>query len=67
VLFANLPDPSSPGFPAVISVLIGFAGSSYGFWRRLPRDEIQWAGFLGAYFGVGFGLVAYLVILLWQL
>jgi hypothetical protein len=67
VPFASLPDPSSPGFPAVISVLVGFAGTSYGFWHGLPRDEIQWAGFFGAYLGVALGLATYLAILVWQL
>jgi hypothetical protein len=67
VLFAGLPDPSSPNFPAVVSILIGFAGTSCGFWLRLSRDEVQWAGFLGAYLGVGVGLVVYLLSFIWPL
>jgi hypothetical protein len=66
VLFASLPDPSSPGFPAVTSILLGFFGTSYGFWRKQPREEIQWS-FLGAYLGAGFGLSVYLVLLLGEL
>jgi len=67
VLFADLPDPSSPGFPALVSVLFGFAGTSYAFHLGLPRDDVQWVGFLAAYLGVGFGLTVYLVRLMWPL
>jgi hypothetical protein len=64
VLFAGLPDPGNPGFPAVVSILMGFSATSYGFWLGLPRDEVQWAGFLGAYIGVGLGLIVYLLKLI---
>jgi hypothetical protein len=67
VLFASLPDPSSPGFPAATSILLGFFGTSYGFWRKQPREEIQWAGFFGAYLGAGFGLSIYLLLLIGEL
>lgn len=65
--FASLPDPSSPDFPAIASILMGFAGTSYGFWRRVPRDDIQWAGFCGAYIGVAAGLLLYMMVLLSEL
>lgn len=47
--------------------MAGFAGTSYGLWRGMPREEIQWAGFFGAYLGVGFGLFIYLVALFGEL
>ena len=62
MLFASLPDPSGPGFPAIVSILCGFVGTSVGLSLKLPRDAVQWIGFLSAYFGVGFGLMIYLVV-----
>ncbi len=67
MFFASLPDPSSPGFPAALSIMTGFAGASYGFWRQMSRDEIQWAGFFGAYIGVAVGLLFYMAALLSEL
>lgn len=67
MLFASLPNPSSPAFPALISALIGFTGTSYGFWKQMPRDEIQWAGFFCAYVGLAVGLVFYIATLLGEL
>jgi hypothetical protein len=67
VPFASLPDPASPDFPAVVSILMGFAGTSYGFWRQMPRAEVQWAAFFGAYLGVAAGLVLYMTALLSEL
>jgi hypothetical protein len=67
VPFASLPDPSSPGFPAIASFLMGFVGTSYGFWRGMPRDEVQWAGFFGAYLGVALGLLIYMATLVSEL
>lgn len=67
MLFASLPDPSSPGFPAMFSIVIGFAGTTYGFWRRLPRGEIQWVGFYGAYIGAGLGILIYSAVLISEL
>ena len=67
MLFAALPDPGSPGFPALLSIMAGFAGTSYGLWRGMPREEVQWFGFFSAYLGVGFGLAIYIVLLLTEL
>lgn len=67
MLLAGIPDPTSPGTPAVFSIAIGFAATSYGLWRRLPRDEVQWMAFLAAYAGAGLGLITYIVALLVQL
>ena len=47
--------------------MTGFAGTSYALWRRMPREKIQWAGFFGAYAGVGLGLAVYLLVLLGEL
>jgi hypothetical protein len=47
--------------------MAGFAGTSYGLWRGMPREEVQWFGFFSAYLGVGFGLAIYIVLLLTEL
>lgn len=51
----------------MVSILMGFAGTSYGFWRQMPRAEVQWAAFFGAYLGVAAGLVLYMTALLSEL
>jgi len=61
VLFAAAPDPSSPGFPAFVSILFGFAGTTCALYLGLSRETVQWIGFLSAYFGIGAGLIIYLV------
>jgi hypothetical protein len=51
----------------MFSIVAGFAGTTYGFWRRMARAEIQWAGFYGAYVGAGLGFVIYSIVLVIEL
>lgn len=59
MLFAGLPNPASPGTPAVFSIIAGFVGTTHALVRRMPRDEVQWRAFLTAYAGAGVGLLIY--------
>jgi hypothetical protein len=61
VFFASLPNPASPGTPAVFSIMVGFIGTTHALARRMPRDEVQWRAFLTTYAGAGVGLLIYLV------
>lgn len=59
MLAASLPNPSSPDFPAVVAMAFGFAWTAGAFWHEMSRDDVQSAGFCGAFFGAGFGLFIY--------
>lgn len=61
MLFAGLPNPASPGTPAVFSIMVGFVGTTHALARRMPRDDVQWRAFLAAYAGAGVGLLIYFV------
>jgi hypothetical protein len=63
VLVASLPDPSSPDFPALVAMVFGFVATADAFWRNAPREDVQWSGFKGVFFGAGVGLFAYGLIL----
>jgi hypothetical protein len=54
----------TPGFPAVGALIGGLLGTALALSLRRPRDDAQWAGFLGAFVGGWFGLVFYLIALI---
>jgi hypothetical protein len=64
---AALPDPGSPDFPAIMAVALAALWSAVAFARRLPREEVQWQGFVAGTCGALFGLLAYLVDLITNL
>jgi hypothetical protein len=40
-------------------MVIGFLATAYGLSCGKSREEVQWAAFLGAFIGAGFGLLIY--------
>jgi uncharacterized membrane protein HdeD (DUF308 family) len=67
VLVGNLPDPTSPGFIAVASIVSGFLGTTFALWQNWSRDDVRWTAFLWGYLGVGFGLLVYCASLIAEL
>lgn len=57
---AVLPDPSSPEFPATLASFAGVILIAVGLMLRLPREDVEWLGFLGAFGGAAFGFAIYL-------
>lgn len=67
MLVGSLPDPTSPGFIAVASIVAGFLGTTFALWQDKSRDDVRWTAFLSGYLGVGFGLLIYCVSLIIEL
>jgi hypothetical protein len=66
-LAATAPDPGDPAFGAFMALLVGIVMTALAILGRRPREDVQWAGFLGTFAGGSFGLAAYLVALLTDL
>jgi hypothetical protein len=57
---AVAPDPGSPDFPALTALAFGLGATAFALGGGVDPERTQWYGFLGAFFGGAFGLLAYL-------
>jgi len=67
VLVGSLPNPTSPGIIAVVSIVTGFFGTTFSLWQNKSREDVRWTAFLSGYLGVGFGLLIYCVSVIIEL
>jgi hypothetical protein len=41
-------------------MVFSFLAIAHAFWRREPRDDVQWKAFVGTFAGVGTGLLVWI-------